>query len=159
MLFTFEVCFLCACHFSYAFHSSCTFHFSGAFPVLFTFQVHFSCVFTFEVCFSCDFYFSVAFHVLFTFHVLFIDAPYTYSCTIYTHMHYMHHQKHVGIDIHTCTTCIHVHHMHHQLQVHIYVTDRGLSAPACGLWDLGELRLPPKGAVLSLTLLLVRCLR
>ena len=40
-----------------------------------------------------------------------------------------------------------------------YVTDRGLSVPARGLWDLGELRLPPKGAVLSLTLLLVQCLQ
>ena len=39
------------------------------------------------------------------------------------------------------------------------VMDRGLSVPACGLRDSGELRLPPKGAVLSLTLLLVRCLR
>ena len=35
----------------------------------------------------------------------------------------------------------------------------GLSALARGLRDSGELRLPPKGAVLSLALLLVRCLR
>ena len=41
----------------------------------------------------------------------------------------------------------------------IYVTDRGPSAPAHGLRDSGELRLPPKGAVLSPTLLLVWCLR
>ena len=41
----------------------------------------------------------------------------------------------------------------------VCVTDRGPSAPARGLWDLGELRLLPKGAVLSLTLLLVWCLR
>ena len=41
----------------------------------------------------------------------------------------------------------------------LYVTDhRRSSAPACRLRDLGELRLPPKGAVLSLTLLLVQCL-
>ena len=46
-----------------------------------------------------------------------------------------------------------------QLINHIYVTDRGPSAPARGLRDSGELRLLPKGAVLSLTLLLVRCLR
>ena len=35
----------------------------------------------------------------------------------------------------------------------------GLSALARGLRDSGELRLPPKGAVLSLALLLVRCLQ
>ena len=38
------------------------------------------------------------------------------------------------------------------------VMDCGPSAPAHGLWDLGELCLPLKGAVLSLALLLVRCL-
>ena len=40
----------------------------------------------------------------------------------------------------------------------IYVTCCGLSVPAHRLRDLGELCLPPKGAVLSLTLLLVQCL-
>ena len=35
----------------------------------------------------------------------------------------------------------------------------GLSVLAHGLRDSGELRLPPKGAVLSLALLLVRCLQ
>ena len=40
-----------------------------------------------------------------------------------------------------------------------YVTVCGLSALARGLRDSGELRLPPKGAVLSLALLLVWCLR
>ena len=39
------------------------------------------------------------------------------------------------------------------------VTCRGPSAPARGLWDLGELCLLLKGTVLSLTLLLVWCLR
>ena len=39
------------------------------------------------------------------------------------------------------------------------VMDCGPSAPARGLWDLGELRLLLKGAVLSPALLLVQCLR
>ena len=42
---------------------------------------------------------------------------------------------------------------------HIYVMDHGPSAPAHGLRDSGELCLPLKGAVLSLALLLVWCLR
>ena len=40
----------------------------------------------------------------------------------------------------------------------ISVTGYGPSAPARRLWDSGELRLLLKGAVLSLTLLLVQCL-
>ena len=43
-------------------------------------------------------------------------------------------------------------------QGHQNVMDRGPSVPAHGLRDLGELRLPPKGTVLSLALLLVWCL-
>ena len=42
---------------------------------------------------------------------------------------------------------------------YVYVTDRGPSAPAHGLWDSGELCRQLKGAVLPLVLLLVRCLR
>ena len=44
-------------------------------------------------------------------------------------------------------------------QGHQNVTGRGPSVPAHGLRDSGELRLLLKGAVLSLTLLLVQCLR
>ena len=43
-------------------------------------------------------------------------------------------------------------------QGHQNVMDRGPSAPAHELRDSGELCLPPKGMVLSLTLLLVQCL-
>ena len=54
------------------------------------------------MCFS---FFRCAFHVFFTFQVLFIDAPYTHTCTICT---YMHHQMcadyHMHIHApHACT--------------------------------------------------------
>ena len=44
-------------------------------------------------------------------------------------------------------------------QLHQNVMCHGLSAPACGLWDSGELCLLLKGIVLSLALLLVWCLQ